>query len=222
MVPAGHAAKYLGIDDARQLINAAMFANWQKMSFTACMTIRWDTSIIPFDPSPRAWLSHQGRLFERMTRWLERNDLKVSYAWTREIGRNRIPHTHVLICLPFAQRPALRAFMLKSGGFRDGMTPRDPIVFDQSDYGQHSPAMKSGALKYLLKGMDLGETFRDPITGKTVNVMDALRVDNRGEERMPLAGKRIGVSRTIDRLARLEAGWREMTTLKDLYLPLNA
>ncbi len=221
LVPAGQSAKYLGIDDARQLINAAMFAMWKKNSFNTSLTIRWDCSIVPFDPSPKSWLDRQGRLFERMARWLVRNDIPVSYAWSREIGSRRTLHTHVLLHLPFDQRPALREFLLKSGGFRDGSEPFSPLVYDRSVYGEGSLPQKAGALKYCLKGMDIAETYRDPITGQTSNVMETLRVDDRGEEQRPVAGKRVGVARPLDRQARLEAGWRELTSLRDLYRALN-
>jgi hypothetical protein len=221
LVPPGQSAKFLGIEDARQLINAAMFAAWRKHPFTVCATIRWDTSTNAFDPSPRAWIVRQGRLFERMSRWLERNGIPVSYAWTREVSRTRIPHSHILLHLPFKHWTEFRAFMVESGGFRDGVKPFDPVYLEGGEYGTYSLPMRAGKLKYLLKGMNTTETFRDATNGRTVNLMDALRVDNRDEERMPLAGKRTGVSRTLDRLARAVAGWQELLTVKELHRALN-
>lgn len=221
LIPAGELAQYVSIDDIRQIINASHFATWRKKPLTVCVTIRWDTATDRFDPSPRAWLRRQGRLLDRMGKWLHRNNLPTAYVWVREISRTRIAHTHLVMHLPVKHWGAFRKFLVETGGFRDGAKPFDPVVMRGGSYGMQTLNMRAGALRYILKGMDMAATYRDPVTYQTANIAAALRVDNRREKRLPIAGKRAGVSRTLDRLARADAGWREQTSIRDLRRLLN-
>ena len=191
------------------------------MPLTVTMTIRWDTSTVAFDPSPRAWLRRQGRLLDRMGKWLHRNNLPTAYVWVREVSRDRIAHTHLIMHLPVQHWEPFRKFVIQTGKLRDGSPPFAPVVYRGGAYGMRSLHMRAGAMKYILKGMDMAATYRDPVTYQTANIAAALKVDNRREKRRPIAGKRAGVSRTLDHLARTDAGWRERTSILDLRRLLN-
>lgn len=217
--PAGWVPQRLSVEDLRQLVNAVRFARWLGKPISAAVTIKWD-AIPDFDASPRAWVQRQGRLFDRMGKWLHRRGLPVHYCWVREVSRkNRIPHTHLLLHLPRKYRDAFRSFLVETGGFIDRPIPRSPVEISRGN--GMTLYQQAGALKYLLKSADPAGTFRDPATNQTVNLMNALKVDDRNRACVPICGQRSRVSRALDHQARAEAGWKEIRTLARMILVLN-
>jgi hypothetical protein len=207
--------RHLNLDDVRTLVNASAYAVRENIGHLVNITIRWDMaeSFVLRD-----WLDHQGRLLDKTTRWLQRNDIPVSFLWLREMGRTNGPHTHILAHVPHREWLALKQFMVDAGGFDASPNASgEAIRFSGGKFGTRSRKMRAGHLRYLLKSVDPSAIVRAPAAdGGTMPLAEAIGVDDRGERRLPVVGKRCGASRTIDAAARRAGGWRELRTPAEL------
>ncbi|MDB5244057.1 MAG: hypothetical protein JWP57_4683 [Spirosoma sp.] len=213
----GDHPKHLTLDDAREMINAFTFLSHQVRPCLAHVTIRWDKSALFH---PRDWLAVQGRLLDKATRWLRRNGIIVAYLWVREIGKRFGPHTHLLIHLPPNHWQGFKTFLGEAGQFDLVADPSgDALHLAGGRFGMRSPMMASGVLRYMLKGLDPDTHVRSD--GRVISLPAALGVDDRGEKRQPIAGKRCGVSGTIGATRRASMGWVELHTPEELHAALH-
>jgi hypothetical protein len=189
------------------------------MPYLVHATIRWDHCP---DFTPREWLDRQGRLLDKLGRWLRRNGVKVSFLWVREVGRLNGEHTHLLLHLPPEHWAACKEFLLTAGDFERGRNVTgEAVVLKGGDFGMRTPRMRAGALRYLLKSVDPDAIARAPADdGGTRPLPEALgiRVDR---DRLPVSGKRCGTSYSIGATMRRNFRWRELRTVAELRDYLN-
>lgn len=210
----GETSSLLNLSDTRELINASAFASHQAMPHLVHVTMRLDMAR-SFEP--RDWMEWQGRLLDKMSRWLRRNDTKVSFLWVREMGRINGPHLHLLLHLPVELWAPFKQFMLTTGDFDP--TPNvtgEAIKLEGGAFGTKSHRMRAGCLRYLLKSIDPHLTARSPAAdGGTGRLADLLGIRT-DADRIGIAGKRCGVSYSIGATMRQAFGWRELQTVPQM------
>ncbi|MBI5162890.1 MAG: hypothetical protein HY985_03205 [Magnetospirillum sp.] len=202
--------KHLMLRHVRELLNALAFAGemgrWPRWHVT--LIWRHCAGFIP-----GKWAERQTKLIVQLQRWLRRHGVEPLYLWVRENGRQKGPHTHIFITCPDRVIPALPPFLVRAGRFTSG-----GVHVNTQPSNAHSRRM--GLMKYWLKGMNCRD-FRYVFGEGTVNVMDVLGVEHRGDM-LPVEIKRAGVCHRLGPAARRQAGWREMCHLSDLGHYLNS
>ncbi|NKE47625.1 hypothetical protein HB662_22795 [Roseomonas frigidaquae] len=213
---------HLTWSEAKNLINAIGYAQTFPRLSLFHFTILWKyAKDYPTSTAPgmelEGWSKRyelQKKLFERMTKWIQSQRfgdefLPRLYVWVREWGPKKKDHTHLLIYLPnpaIAQQ--LQDFLLRSGGFGEGIKHESPILHTapKTNLGKHY------VRRYLLKMLPPHLM----VEGK--NVASYFGNSHHLEKNKPavIYCKRSGCSRTLDRLARQRDGWVERAILADL------
>lgn len=213
----GDLPKHLTFDDAKELINAYSFMSHQLRPTPMHLTIRWSKCGLF---NARDWMEVQGRLLDKMTRWLKRNGIIAVFMWAREVGGKMGANTHVLLHLPPKHWVAFMTFMTLTGQFDQRGDPSGTgLHLTGGVFGMMRRSMSAGVVQYMLKGLDPNINVRSD--GKIAPLMDALGVDDRGERRLPIAGKRIGTSASIGATRRASMGWPELSTPEELHAALH-
>jgi hypothetical protein len=211
----GSYAQRLCYDDLRNMVNGHLFAALNGWDLTALVTIRLDRS-----PQFRRqdWTEWQGRLLDKMSRWLLRQDIETvpAFVWVKEAGAKHVTHMHLLVHLPdvLKQHAALAAFLHQTGGFIDDEPGQRAVVISFGLFGMMNAKMQSGSLIYLLKGIDPNATW----CGQ--NIAQSLGIKPHRNAR-PVVGRLFGLSHSIGPTARKQAGWKEMRDLQALRLYLH-
>lgn len=207
----------IGKGDLVELGSGLFFAKHIGRCLNFHTTIRWDFSE-GFDPEPRAWLAHQGKLFEAMGRWKQRRGIPEAHIWMREIGPNNGHHTHLLVHLPADQVRDFIRFMMEAGRFREVVPGLLPVFVtggrNASTTGAVSIAQQRGLLFYLAKS--LSPTAKSE--GR--NVAQALGIRTKANV-SDVCGKPCGTHRSIGRKARQDADWNDFTSLSALRAALE-
>lgn len=205
-------SKYLAIDQVRQAVNAASFAETLSLPLNAQITIAWRHSPA-FAADGSNWSKVQTKLFDRIVRYLMRHKITTAFVWTRERQRGRGPHTHVAIHLgqkPKQIRKELQTYITKTFDFE-----REGIDFQMGDFGAQTPEMRAGILRYALKAIDHTD-FRYTGNGtETENIGQALGIEHRGSHGV-INIKRSGISQNIGPAARKQGGWIELRDIASL------
>jgi hypothetical protein len=202
---------FLPFQSAKNVINGAAYAASIGTPLTIHLTLHWDL-FRKYDPGDP--IASQGWIINRCTSWLAKHGVPVRYVWVRENGRYKHQHLHWLLHLPMRRWRAFRTFLWKVGGcYRIPGRTDVPFKMEGNKWGMYVPKMWAGCLRYVLKSMcpsaRLGST----------PIMDALGIDHKRS--LPLQGMRSGLSRSIDRTARSNAGWTELNMLPQLRAVLH-
>lgn len=201
----------LVLDQVRQLVNAACFAESESRPLNALLTLRWgDVEGFTSDRWPEA----QTKLFDRMARWLSVRGIAPAFVWVRE----RVPgvgaHTHAIVHLgpqPLAVAAALTAYLGPAGRFRTA----DGVNLALGRFGAMTPESRAGLQRYVAKGLDHRLwRYRSP-DGESENLGAALGLDHRGSQGI-ITIKRCGVSQSIGPKARAICGWQEVRDVSGL------
>jgi len=192
--------RYLQLSQVADAVNATMFAQAHGYALNALLSVSWRYAA-GFDEHSAA--ATQGRLFHAFNKWLLRRNVVLRGAWVRERVSGKGLHSHLLLNLPAHLKEDAELFLTKAGSFQNEGFNRGVDI--QTRKG--TPNQISGALRYLLKGLD----HRDFIhtAGGTTNLGDLLGVQHRGDQGI-ISIKRQGCTQNISRKARREAGWREV------------
>jgi hypothetical protein len=195
----------LTLRHVRQLSNGAAFAAAEGHPLTALVTIHLR---LAERFRPEDWAAFQTRLLDKMSRWLQRQRLPVAFAWVREDGPRKGPHLHLLLHLPYSHWGVFHRYLIFAGRFQFSDKGGKAIVITGGRFGMLVERMQAGALRYCLKSLDA-----------SANTFTALGLRPYSTNPVPL--KRCGVSATIGRKARKEAGWIERTSFPDLAAQLH-
>jgi hypothetical protein len=197
--------KSLTLRHVKQLSNGAAFAAAKGHPLTALVTLHLR---LAEQFRPEDWSAFQTSLFDRMSRWLQRQRLPVAFAWVREDGSRKGPHVHLLVCLPHSHWGAFHRYLIFAGRFRANDESGKAIVITGGRFGMLVETMQAGALRYCLKSLEA-----------STDTLAALGLRPHPTKPVPL--KRCGVSNTIGRKARKEAGWVERTSFPELAAHLH-
>jgi hypothetical protein len=164
--------------------------------------------------TPDAPLRWQNRLFSKMNRWMRSRGLPQHFGWARECGKRKGDHLHLVIHVPCQYWKSFYRFMIRAADF-DLATPRsdEPLILSGGSFGTWVPRMWAALARYLTKSISPHARL------DAVNIMQALSLKHEPSE--PMLGLRAGLSRPLNRAARLRAGWRERTTLPELHTILH-
>jgi hypothetical protein len=159
--------------------------------------------------TPDAPLRWQNRLFAKMNRWMRSRGLPQHFGWTREGGKRKGDHIHLVVHISCQYWKAFYNFMIRAADF-DLAAPRtdEPLIMKGGQFGMWVPQMWAGVACYITKSM----APHARLDG--VNIMQALGLDHERSE--PMRGLRAGLSRSLNRAARQRAGWKDRTTLAEL------
>lgn len=201
----------LVLDQVRQLVNAACFAESESRSLNAMLTLRWTDAE---DFTPDRWASAQSKLFDKMARWLGARGIAPAFAWTRE----RVPgvgaHNHAIVHLgpqPLAVAAGLTSYLTRAGRFRTA----DGVHISMGRFGALTPESRAGLQRYVAKGLDHRLWRYASPAGETENLGAALGLDHRGSQGN-ITIKRCGVSQSIGPKARAICGWTEVRDISGL------
>lgn len=190
----------LALRHVRQLTNGTAFATAQGSPLTVHVTFHLR---LAEGFTPESWSEFQTDLFDKMSRWLKRRGVPVAFVWTREDGSRKGPHVHALVHLPQAHWPSFKRYMLSAGRFQQCDAGGEAIVISAGRFGMQVETMRAGALRYILKSLDASA---DTLT--TLGL--------RPHSTKPVPIQRCGVSTSIGRKARKEAGWIEKASFPEL------
>ena len=151
------------------------------MELNVFATIHWALA-----PSPRSEADRLQNMLDCYKSWMGRQSLKPTYVYVRERGKAKGDHVHLLIHIP--NRARAKFTRLLKGWVCGDSGNLDPRAIDVR------PIRKGTTFplkKYLLKGGDkeVRQSYRAPWRGSQGRIV----------------GKRVGVSRNIDRAARRSA-----------------
>lgn len=200
------------LEQVKHAINASAFAETIGFPLNAQLTIAWLHSP-EFASDGSTWAATQTKLFDRIGRYLMRQDIEPAVVWTRERQRGKGPHTHVAIHLgsrPKRIRKDLRDYIVKTFKFE-----REGIDIQMGDFGAKTPAMRAGILRYALKAIDHTDFRYTGYGAETENIGHALGIEHRGSQGT-IEIKRLGTSQNIGPTARKQAGWIELRDLTSL------
>ena len=206
--------QHLGFHDIREMTNAMLMARQLGKPLNRHVTVWWQHSK-GFDPSPRAWIAHQGRYIKALLAWLQHRGSSSPSITVREWGDVKLAHSHILLHVPAHLAEAFSEFAVQAGNFDgcpDGIDNRPVVVsggWPWEESGAETPAQQAGLIRYIAKDIAL----KARIGG--VLVADALGIVPQHNTKL-IEGKRVSIHRGIGRAARQEAGWRELTTIADL------
>jgi hypothetical protein len=178
------------------------------MPLNAMVTIRW---IDAEGFTPERWAAMQGRLLDKLGRWLSGQGVSPAFLWVRE----RVPgvgcHTHALVHLgpkPLAVAASLKAHLLRVGGFRRP----EGVEISLGQFGAMTLAARAGLRRYVAKGFDHRLWRYTGPDGGTENLGALLGLEHRGSQGV-IEIKRCGFSQSLGPTARRRAGWVEVRDL---------
>lgn len=209
--PEADRTRALDLDQLRQLVNAAAFAEVCGAPLNGMATLRW-ADAEGFEPD--RWAAMQGRLFDKLSRWLQAQGISPAFVWVRE----RVPgvgcHTHLLLHLgsrPLSVAADLTAYLLRAGGFRRA----EGVHVSLGEFGAMTIEARAGLRRYAAKGFDHRLWRYTGPDGGTENLGAVLGLDHRGSQGI-IEIKRAGVSQSLGPTARRRAGWVETRDLHGL------
>jgi hypothetical protein len=205
----------LSVEQVRGLANASAHATALGHPLNALLTVTWGET-------PRfteaTWSKLQTELLDKASRFLLRRHIKPAFVWTRERAPGIGAHTHAAVHLglrPGEVADALRRYLERVFGFRPG-----GVDIRMGRFGANTEAMRSGILRYLVKGLDHAAFRYSDMDGSTENIGVVLGIRHRGQQGI-ISIKRAGTSQNIGPAARSKAGWVEIRDLAGVHRVLN-
>jgi hypothetical protein len=175
----------------------------------ATLHLRLSRSYTPDDP-----LRWQNGLFRKLNAWMRARGLPQHFGWVREAGRRKGDHLHLVAHVPCPHWKAFYGFIIRAADFDLAAARTDePLIMKGGQFGMWAPQMWAGVACYITKSISPHARLDG------VNIMQALGLDHERSE--PMQGLRAGLSRPLNRAARLRAGWKDRSTLAELRLILH-
>jgi hypothetical protein len=214
----------------RSILNAEAFADHLKVGFAVHVTMHWRS-----DPTftPALWSKRLTRFLDKLTRWLQRREYPVAFAWVNEVGVEYGEHTHIALHLPHPRRlkgtlsfghlmGELALFIRKTEHLIDGTDKRGKawpaVEVKGGSFGMRTARMRSGVIRYWAKSLSDHDMVN---TGfGTESKASLLGIRTKPNASM-IENKRCGVSTTIGPKVRQAAGWTELTSLEDFHARLH-
>jgi hypothetical protein len=175
----GTLSSSLSAGQARNLLEAVLFASLIKLPLDWFVTIQWSKAAPGGRPQDRLL-----RFFERAYQWLFRRQVTLAYLYVHEIGALGGLHTHVMIHMPRSLRKECERMMPQwlDSPACEGFIKAKPVED------------RDGLTEYFLKGTE----------AEAAKTLGILRCTDEGK----IQGKRCGTSENIGHKARAQRkGW---------------
>jgi hypothetical protein len=194
---------HINYTDVSNLINATPFARHQGEPLNQYIVIPWKNAS-EFSGETRDWLVRQSQLLISCAAWMRYRRIQIRYVWSREINTSRDPQTNLFVHVPPTYREEFRAFLDKIAGFS--------CIWDKDR--ADTPAQQAAVLRRMCGTISPTEHIGG------VGLADGLGIKPLLKS-LPVFGKRCGCHRSVDRKARREAAWNELTALPALHAALE-
>ncbi|WP_372397831.1 hypothetical protein ABMY26_13690 [Azospirillum sp. HJ39] len=198
----------ISIDSVISLVNAFAYAEYTGTPFTVYLAISWSKTQDWTDDQ----ISNKQEAFARKLRkWLSARNIPLAYLYTSEIGNKLGINTHVAVHIPFEHffefQNVLNSLVPGFNGNHATAKVQDDKWRKQPKYHYH-PNQRLGSFKYLLKGIDPDASFN--ANGTRIKWCEAIGIIPKSQG--VIVGRRAGVSHTLGKIARGNAGWIDRTS----------
>lgn len=198
----------VSIDAMISLVNAFAYAEYTDTPLTVFFAIAWSKTL---DWTDDKLADKQEAFAHKLRKWLIKRNIPVAYAYVGELGGRVGVHTNVAVHIP---KMHFREFQDCLDSLVPGFigNPSTTKLFEDRRLElpkfHYHPNQRLGSFKYLLKGIDPDASFN--ANGNRIKWCEAIGI--RAKPQGVIVGRRTGVSHTLGKVARANAGWVDRTS----------
>ncbi len=207
-IRAAKSARHIAASDFENAYRAASFSNWSGTVMNVHLTIVWETVEKREDLEIRRCLE---KFLERFRKWNSERSFATRWIYVQERVPSRGLHTHILASVDKLNRTDFERWALRCIKTVSGRIPIQNVQKGKTIVIRHRAnddvSTQWRLFQYLMKGVDPDAEIpdiQDRRKRRPITEVAGLRYRKQGN----IFTKRVGVSRSLDRNARMAAGFK--------------